>query len=288
MDLIRVGIVRGVAATAALCGRLGWVVAQLLVVKAEVDGIEAHTIDAALEPEPQVVQYGLLHFRMVEVQIWLFHQKVVQVVLPSAGFPLPRHAAKDRQPVVRRAAVGSWIRPDVPIRLGVSSVLTAFAEPFVFDGGVAQHLVNHDAQAGGVRLRYELIEVCEFTKHGVDGAVVRDVVAEVAHGRTKERRHPEGVHAKAGQIVHALDDAGQVADAIAVAVLKAARVDLVNDGATPPRRRFGQLGDRKLVVQRLRRDHVVKTPLDLQLADCPAIPPSDRIRIHVSLEAARV
>ena len=288
MDLIRVGVVRGVAATASLCGRLGWVVAQLLVVEAEIDGIEAHAINAALEPEPQVVQYGLLHFRMVEVQIWLFHQKVVQVVLPASRFPLPSHTTKDGQPVVRRATVGFWVRPDVPIRLGVSTVLAAFAEPFVFDGGVAQHLVNHDAQACSVRLRYKLVEVREFTKHGVDGAVVRDVVAEVAHGRTKERRHPKRVHAEAGQVVHALDDAGQVADAVAVAVLKAARVDLVNDGATPPSRRLGQLGDRKLVVQRLRRDHVVNTPLNLQLADCPAITPSDRIRIHVSLEAARV
>ena len=81
--------------------------------------------------------------------------------------------------------------------------------------------------------------VLERPEQRIDAGVVGDVVAEVGHRRGEEGRQPDRVHAERAlaavvQVVEAGDDPRQVADAVAVGVLEAARVDLVDDGAPPP------------------------------------------------------
>ena len=68
----------------------------------------------------------------------------------------------------------------------------------------------------------------------VDVLVVGDVVAEVYLGRGIARRQPDGVNADVFQVIEPLGDAIEVTDAVAVRVLKAARIDLVDDGVLPP------------------------------------------------------
>ena len=68
----------------------------------------------------------------------------------------------------------------------------------------------------------------------LDVAVVGHVVAAVGHRRRVERRDPDGVDAEVAQVRQPGPDAGQVADAVAVAVGEAADVDLVDDRAAPP------------------------------------------------------
>ena len=52
---------------------------------------------------------------------------------------------------------------------------------------------------------------------GIDAAVVGDVVAVVLAGARIERQQPERVDAEVLQIVELLGQAGEVADAVAVA-----------------------------------------------------------------------
>ena len=78
-------------------------------------------------------------------------------------------------------------------------------------------------------------QVVERAEDRVDVAVVRDVVAEVRHRRAEHRREPDRVDAEIAQVGKTLGDAGQIAHAVAVAVGEGARVDLVDDGAPPPR-----------------------------------------------------
>ena len=79
----------------------------------------------------------------------------------------------------------------------------------------------------------EVVEVGEGAVLWVDGFVVRDVVAEVDLWRGIMRGDPDGVDAEGLEVVEALRDAVEVADAVAVAVLEAARVDLVDDSVLP-------------------------------------------------------
>ena len=68
----------------------------------------------------------------------------------------------------------------------------------------------------------------------VDLAVVGHVVAGVGHRRGVPRVEPDRVDAQVGQVAEVRADAGQVADAVAVAVGETARVDLVDGGGPPP------------------------------------------------------
>ncbi len=81
----------------------------------------------------------------------------------------------------------------------------------------------------------EVVDIGERAVLRVDGLVVGDVVAEVDLRRGIHGRDPDGVDAEGLQVVEALGDAVEIADAVAVGVLKAAWVDLVDDGVLPPR-----------------------------------------------------
>ena len=89
-----------------------------------------------------------------------------------------------------------------------------------------------------MRPRHQCIEIGQRAEDRVDSAIVGDVVSKVAHRRREEGRNPDGVRAQAGDMLQSLGDAGQIADAVAIAVLKTARINLVDDGAFPP----GQVG----------------------------------------------
>ena len=80
----------------------------------------------------------------------------------------------------------------------------------------------------------EAVHVGEGAVLGVDGGVVGDVVAEVDLGRGVHGGDPDGVDAEGLEVVEALGDAVEVADAVAVRVLETAGVDFVDDGMVVP------------------------------------------------------
>ena len=99
--------------------------------------------------------------------------------------------------------------------------------------------VEDDADAAAMRFLDQAVHRVEIAEVRVDVTVVRDVVAEVRHRRGECRREPDRVDAErffraVVQVVEAVDDALQIADAVAVRVLKAARIDLVDDAMLPP------------------------------------------------------
>ena len=52
-----------------------------------------------------------------------------------------------------------------------------------------------------MRARDQCVEVRERPEHGIDTAIVGDVIAEVAHRRSEERRQPDRVDAEARDII---------------------------------------------------------------------------------------
>jgi len=101
-------------------------------------------------------------------------------------------------------------------------------------GGVIQHQVQNDADAAPVRLGRQPVEVLQRAETRVHGGVIADIVTEISIGRGIERGKPDGVNAKLGKVIETRRDAGQVAEAVAVAVSEGARVDLVDDAVAPP------------------------------------------------------
>jgi hypothetical protein len=97
-----------------------------------------------------------------------------------------------------------------------------------------------------VRLCDQPIKVVHSPKQRVHVAVAGHVIAKVLHGRAEERTDPHGVHSQRGDIVETLDDADEVADAVSAVVLERARVDLVDDSASPPLLVEHDAGSRRL------------------------------------------
>src|ERR1035437_3968284 len=83
-------------------------------------------------------------------------------------------------------------------------------------------------------LGYQAVKVGQGAVLGVDILVIRDVVAEVHLRRGIAGSEPNGVDAQLLQVVQPRGNAVQVADAVAVRVLKTARIYLVDDGVLPP------------------------------------------------------
>ena len=232
MRLHAVRVDRGYHRAVAQRGRR--IAAQLAVVEVEIAGVQAEAVDAPFQPKTQVVEVRALHRRLVEIQVGLAGQEVVQVKLAAARIPLPGRAAKHRQPIVGRGAVGLLVGPHIPVGLGIVAAATAFDEPGMHVGRVRQHLVDHDLQAQRVGARHQLVEIGQSAEQRIDVAIVGYVVAEILHRRREKRRDPHNVDAQAGDVVELGCDAGQVADAVAIAVQKAAWIDLIDDGAAPP------------------------------------------------------
>ena len=105
--------------------------------------------------------------------------------------------------------------------------------------GVVGHEVDDHPDAQLVRVGDQRVGVGERAEDRLDVAVVADVVAGVRHRRRVERADPHGVDAQLAQVRQAGADAGQVADAVAVGVGEAARIDLVDHGGAPPGRVCG-------------------------------------------------
>ncbi len=165
----------------------------------------------------------------------------MQVVFAGRLVELPGGPGEERLPVVRLGFGGPGHHalarrtPPVPVPLRTIGPGTGFDEPWVLVGGVVDDQVHEDLDAASVGRGEQLVEVGEGAKGGVDVLVVADVVAVVVLGRAVDRAEPEHVDPELSQVVELGDDAGQVADAVAVRVHEAARVDLVDDGPRPPR-----------------------------------------------------
>ena len=163
------------------------------------------------------------------------------------GHPRPRRAVEVADPVVRRdlAVLAAALPEEVPGPLRAARRgREGRPEPLVLVRGVVGDQVDDHADAQLVRVRDQRVGVRERAEDRLDVAVVADVVARVRHRRRVERADPHRVDAQLAQVRQAGADPGQVADAVAVGVGEAARVDLVDHGGAPP----GRVGGRPRLV----------------------------------------
>ena len=100
---------------------------------------------------------------------------------------------------------------------------------------VVRHQVQQDPDPPAARVGHQAVEVVQGPEVGMDGTEVRDVVAPVRVGRRGDGREPEAVDAEPLEMVEMRDEAGKVADAVAVGIGEGPRVDLVEHRGLPPR-----------------------------------------------------
>jgi hypothetical protein len=214
---------------------LGVVLAVVALLLVEVgDRVEPEPVDAHVHPEPDDVEHGLVHRGVLEVEIWLMGEEPVPEELPSDRVEGPvRHLGVDEDDArvgVRLVGVG----PDVEVTERPLGVGARRLEPRVLVARVVHHEVSDDADAPGMRLRHELLEVGQGSELGQHRGVVGDVVATVAQRRGIERRQPQAVDAEPLEVVQSVDQPGEVTGSGALRVAEPADEHLVEHRGLEP------------------------------------------------------
>ena len=198
-----------------------------------VDHVAAEAGHALVQPEAHDVLDLLQDSGVVVIQIRLLLGKQMQVVFAPLHVELPAVAAEKAGPVVGQAAVA--VAPGPVVIAGVGAVpLPAPLEPGVLRGGVVDDQVHDDADVPSPGLPDEPLHVLHGSVFRVDGPVVADIIPVVHIGGAVDRAEPDGVHAQLLQITQAADDARYIANPVAVGILKAPGIDLVDDRVLPP------------------------------------------------------
>ena len=101
-------------------------------------------------------------------------------------------------------------------------------------GGVIQHHFDDDPDAPLMGRVQKLPEILQCSVAGMDGVVIGDVVAIVAQRRGEERHEPNCVDAQFLKVVELCFKPLEIADAISVAVMESADVDLIDERVLVP------------------------------------------------------
>src|SRR6266511_2409080 len=255
VDVVHLGPVHaehGLKAVRVL--RIGRIVAQLPVVDEPVGDVDPEACDPAVEPEAEDVVERVADGRIPPVEVRLLGEEVVQVPLARLFVEGPGGTAEDAAPVVRRV-VAAAVRPDVPVAVPGRAGRARVLEPVVPVARVVGDDVEEDPDPLPPRLRNQLIEAVEAAELGMDVAVVGDVVAPVGVRRGHDRVQPDAVDTEPLEVVEPVDDAGEIADAVTVAVSERTRIDLVDRAVAPPGGHGFGAGPVELLTRRLGRQY---------------------------------
>src|SRR6478672_50845 len=191
---------------------------------------------SAVEPEAQnaLELGGYLGVGPIEIRLLSREQMQVPLTVRDAS---PGRAAEHGRPVVRReVASGALpIAEDESRSLSTSGLGgQCFLEPRVLVGEVVRDEFDRYSDPPCVRGGNQRVKVGNRAEYRVDIRRVRNVVPAVSTGRRVERAEPQGVDSELLQIVQPIPKPDQVAEAIAVPVGEALRVDLIEHRAPPP------------------------------------------------------
>ncbi len=204
--------------------------------------VEAEPVDAQPEPEVHHAQHGLVHRRVVEVQVRLVGEEAVPVVLLGDGVPRPVRGLEILEDDARVAVAVGRIAPHVEVALERAGRRAAGAlEPGMLIGSVVEDQLGDDAQAAAVRLVDELAEVVQRADVGMDVGIIGDVISVVAAGRGADGQEPQCIDAQVLKVIELGGEAGEIADPVAVGIHVRADAQLVDDGVLEPLRIVAEL-----------------------------------------------
>src|SRR5260370_11693740 len=160
---------------------------------------------------------------------------MVVVILIRGWVKLPCGVAEPRLPVIRRLSRSLAVAPDIPVALGVCARRTRLLEPRMLVRSVIGNKIHDPADVAFLRFADHSVEIRERAVKWIDACIVRNVVAEIHQRRRVHRANPNRVDAEVAKVIQSGRNPVDVANAVAVRILEAARIDLVNNGVLPPR-----------------------------------------------------
>src|SRR5437667_4778100 len=130
--------------------------------------------------------------------------------------------------------------------------------------GMVDDKLGDHAQAATVGFAQKPPNVPERTVGGMNVAVVGNIIAFVFQRRGAKRQEPDRRYTEIADVIELLGQAGEVANAIAIAVLESADMNFIDDGVLVPERVILELrlfpGPRVRSSQAMVSWHAVRLP----------------------------
>jgi hypothetical protein len=190
---------------------------------------------AEFQPETDDLEDLLAHSRVHDVEVGLMRIEAVEIpgVRPRIVGPDARLVAGKDDAVIAVERLG--LGPDVILAEGRCWVGACVAEPGVPLRCMIDRQVNDESQATQPRLVAEFDEVAECPQLRRDVVIVGDVVAVVQPRAGVERQQPDAIDAKLGDMVEAVSQPLEIADAVIVAVHVGGDIEGIDNGVLVPK-----------------------------------------------------
>ena len=152
------------------------------------NGVDAETRHALVQPPVDHVVDLPAQRRILPVQVRLLFVKEMQVVkIALAGYQAPGAAPKVTPPVAGRLAVFALAEVEI-LPVGSLRVLHCLFEPDVLIRAVVHHQVHHQADVPLSGFLQQAVHVLHGTEAGIDGLIIRDIIALVRQRALVHRR----------------------------------------------------------------------------------------------------
>ena len=197
------------------------------------NGVDAKPVDALIKPPAHHVVDGGAHLVVFPVEIGLTAAEQVHEILAGHVIPLPGRAAENRFPVIRLRPVLA-VTPDIPVAFGVIFRGARFEKPRVLVRGMIHDQVENQPHAALMHALQQPVEIGHGAELRHDPLIVADVVPVIVVGRRVHRADPDKIDAEIFQVIELFNNPVEIANTVAVAVFKAARINLVGRRLFPP------------------------------------------------------
>src|SRR6516225_2998342 len=199
--------------------------------------VHPQPIDAHIQPVAHHLQDFLDHSGIIEVQIGLVREKAVPKILLGYRIPRPIGSLRVRKYNSRALVLLFCIAPYIKVALRrTAGRLTGRLKPRMLIGSVVHDQLDHHLETAVVSGRQKLPEVVNRAIHRMDVQIIGDVVAVILQRGRKEGQEPQASDTEVLKVIHFLNQTREVTDSIAIAVLKCADVQLIDNGILIPER----------------------------------------------------
>ena len=206
---------------------------QICILTNLVDNVQTETNNTLLYPETDTLIQFFAHCRIFPVQVRLFHRKLMEIPLLQLRHISPGTTAKGCPHSIGRR-IGFSVSPDEIIMIGIVFSLQCLFEPDMLLGTVVQHQVHNDTDASLLAFRNQFLHIFHGTEHGINGAVIRNIISVVYLRRRTDRTQPDSIDSQFLQVIQTIDDAADITNAITVGILEALRIQFVENCLFPP------------------------------------------------------
>jgi hypothetical protein len=159
-DIMHLRLIRGMHLKNAVhlahrwqIGQVGRIVREALRLHHVPQHVNPEAIDTAIEPEAQHVHHRRAHRRVAPVEIGLFLEEGVVIILPGRRVPGPGRSAEIADPVIGRAAVRRGVMPQIPVTLRIIPRRAALDEPAMPVGRMVGHEIEQQLEPACMRRR---------------------------------------------------------------------------------------------------------------------------------------